>query len=175
MDRKQGLQRRSRHGIAGFLLRVLLFALIWLVLTEGAVGAWGVGLPVVVLAGCASLALPGARPWRWQLPGLLVFIPFFLWHSLRGGVDVARRAYLRELPLDPALVEHPLRLPEGPSRIFLVNTVNLLPGTLSAELLGDLVVVHMLDASLPAIRELQQLEAKVAQLFGETLEGTGPS
>ncbi len=170
-----GQARGLRQQLSGGLYRFPLFVLVWLGLTEGDLKAWGLGLVVAVLAAWASLALPGARPWRWKLPGLLAFIPFFLWHSLRGGVDVARRAYLPRLPLDPALVEHPLRLPDGPSRIFLVNTVNLLPGTLSAELRGNLAVIHMLDASLPAIRELQLLEAKVARLFGETLEGTEPS
>jgi len=77
-------------GFARFCFRAVLFALLWWMLTEGAADSWLVGAPVVVLAALASgVLLPGTS---WSLPGLLRFIPFFLWHSLRGGVDVAGRA-----------------------------------------------------------------------------------
>lgn len=37
-------------------------------------------------------------------------VPFFLWHSLNGGVDVAWRAFHPRLPITPELIEYPLRL-----------------------------------------------------------------
>jgi len=96
-------------GLARFCFRTALFALLWWILTEGAVYSWLVGAPVVVFAVLVSgVLLPGTS---WSLPGILRFIPFFLWHSLRGGVDVAGRALHPRLPISPGLLEHKWRLP----------------------------------------------------------------
>lgn len=146
--------------------RLLLFSFIWAVLTEGERSSWGIGLVTVVLATGAALALPSTSPWRWRLGGALRFLPYFLFHSLRGSIDVSRRALHPRLPLDPAFVPYRVRLPAGGARIFLANTVNLLPGTLSVGLDGDLLTVHMLDGQSSHRRELAELEERVADLFG---------
>lgn len=168
--------RSERQGFAapawwrGLLARLAGFALIWGVLTGGAADTWPAGSLAVATAALVSLALRPPRPWRMRLGGAVRFVPFFFRQSLRGGLDVARRAFSPGLPLNPVLVEHPLRLPPGTARIFLLNTVSLLPGTLSADLRGDLLVVHGLDAELPLAADLRRLEALVADLFGEARE-----
>ncbi|BCR03572.1 hypothetical protein DESUT3_06410 [Desulfuromonas versatilis] len=151
-------------------MKTTLFAALWIVLTGNSPDSWTVGAVTVLAAVTASLALDPRKTRPWRPWALCHFVGFFLWNSLRGGLDVARRAVHPALPLDPVLVEHPLLLPEGSGRVFLVGTVNLLPGTLSAEISGDVVVIHMLDGSLPAIRELQKLEQRVAALFGIGLD-----
>lgn len=156
---------RGRRAAA----RLLFFAFLWFVLTEGESGSWIVGGPTVLLAALASLALPSPASWRWRPAGAARFVPYFLRQSLRGGFDVSRRALDPRLPLQPALVRHPLRLPPGPWRIFFANTVNLLPGTLSAELEEDRIIVHVLDAGPDSLRELGEVEEKVADLFGIAL------
>ncbi|MEW6037135.1 MAG: Na+/H+ antiporter subunit E [Pseudomonadota bacterium] len=148
--------------------RAVLFALFWWALTEGD-GAWWFGLPMIAIAVAASLALMpvGARLWR--PAGLVHFLGFFLWHSLEGGIDVARRALHPRLPLAPVFVTYPLRLSEAGACVFLANTISLLPGTLSAELEGRLLRVHVLDRSLPVMRMLEAVEERVAGLFGASL------
>jgi multicomponent Na+:H+ antiporter subunit E len=93
------------------------------------------------------------------------FVPFFLWHSLKGGVDVAWRAFHPRLPITPELIEYPLRLPPGLPRVILVNTVSLLPGTLSAELGGQVLKVHVLDSLGDFLAELETLEQRVGCMF----------
>ncbi|MBE0599059.1 MAG: Na+/H+ antiporter subunit E [Desulfuromonadales bacterium] len=143
---------------------------LWLLLTGADAGSWVIGGPAVLLATLLSLRLRSPVAWRWRPAGLLRFVPYFLWHSLRGGLDVTRRALHPRLPIAPALVYHTLRLPPGPSRVFLANTINLLPGTLSAELQDSRLTVHMLDAALVNVMELQRLETRVADLFAVSLE-----
>ena len=158
-------------GFARFGFRAVLFALLWWMLTEGAADSWLVGAPVVVLAALASgLVLPGTS---WSLPGLLRFIPFFLWHSLRGGVDVAGRALHPRLPISPGLLKYQWRLPTGLPRVFMANTVSLLPGTLSAELGEQFLHVHVLDQSSAFEAELTVIEARVARIFGLKLAADG--
>jgi len=144
--------------------RLVLFTALWWVITEAAANSWYLGVPVVVIAAWVSvLLLPGVPL---SLPGILRFIPFFLWQSLRGGVDVARCALHPSLPISPAMVEYRWRLPEGFSRLFMANTVSLLPGTLSAELDENCLHLHVLDKSGDFSSELVDVEQRVADLFG---------
>lgn len=107
----------------------------------------------------------------------LRFVPFFAYCSLKGGVDVAGRAFSPRLPLTPAMLDYSLRLPKGTARVFFANIVSLLPGTLSTDIRGDTLMVHVLDNTSPVFEQLQRLEVAVARLFGcligsENTEGT---
>ncbi|MEA2094975.1 MAG: Na+/H+ antiporter subunit E [Pseudomonadota bacterium] len=154
-----------------FAFRTVLFALLWWILTEGAINSWLVGVPVVVFAVLASGTLLPAV--SWSLSGIVRFVPFFLWRSLYGGVDVARRALHPRLPISPGLFDHRWRLPPGLPRVFMANTVSLLPGTLSTELDEEHLCVHILDHTGDFASELTLIEARVAQLFGLNLVADG--
>ncbi len=146
------------------MLRLVLFALMWWILTDGAMDSWPVGLPVVLLATLLSVMLMPAL--SWSLRGILRFIPYFLWYSIRGGVDVARRAMHPRLPISPGLFDYSFRLPPGLSRVFMANTVSLLPGTLSVELDEEILRVHVLDETGAIDEELHMLENRLADIFG---------
>lgn len=148
-------------------LRAALFALLWWLLTEGQHDSWWFGAPLVLLATAASqvLAPPSPRSFR----GLLHFVPFFIGHSLKGGIDVAWRALHPSLPITPILVDYRMRLPDEQARVFMVNTASLLPGTLGARLEGERLQVHVLDGRGSYQAELEALEQRVAALFLLTL------
>jgi len=152
------LLRRSfwRLGVLTFL---------WWVLTEGSSDAWKFGLPVVILASLTTLTLRSGFNWRCRPIGMIRFLPFFFRQSLSGGIDVARRALSPRMPLAPLLVDYPLRLPKGPARVFLADTVSLLPGTCSVSLEDGCLRIHVLDGSLPVYQALQTVEERVAELF----------
>jgi multicomponent Na+:H+ antiporter subunit E len=145
-------------------LRAVLFALMWWILTDEAMGSWLVGAPVVLFATLVSVVL--LPPLSWSLLGIVRFVPYFLWRSLYGGVDVARRALHPRLPISPGMYDHRWRLPPGLPRVFMANTVSLLPGTLSAELDEEHLRVHVLDQTGTFALELKVIEARVAGLFG---------
>lgn len=151
--------------VTAALARSGLFAVLWWALTEGA-GGWGFGAAVVVLVSAVSLWLanPGRR--FGSLRGTLRFVPFFLGQSLRGGVDVAYRAFHPRLPIAPAWRVYSLRLPEGPARVFMMTALTLTPGTLSVEAEGDNLRIHVLDGRLPIAQTFHRLETRVAHAFG---------
>lgn len=142
-------------------------AVLWWALSAGR--GWGFGLVAVVLTTAGVLWLLPPRPlgWRWRrLPG---FAGFFLWQSLRGGVDVARRALRWELALEPVLLSYRCRLRGGIALSLFANTISLLPGSLTADLNGRELLIHCLSSSATLEQELRELEEQVARLFGQTL------
>jgi multicomponent Na+:H+ antiporter subunit E len=154
--------------IPTLLWRALLALALWWVLAEGNMQGLGLGLSFALLAALSSLLVLPASPTDNGLARLLSwlgFIPFFLWQSLLGGIDVARRAYHPRMPLYPAVITYPLGLAEGWPRVFFLNTVSLLPGTLVVKLEGNTVRIHLLDGRGDPIPALRQIEERVAGLF----------
>lgn len=148
-----------------FLPRFGLFGLVWFLLTGADAASWVVGGPVILLAVAVSLALAGPASDSPALSGLFPFGLFFLRQSLLSGIDVMRRALSPGLLLNPGLVTYDSFLPPGPALVLFVNTISLLPGTLSVDLDDHTVLVHALDVELPVWASLQNLEGRIAALF----------
>jgi len=82
---------------------------------------------------------------------------------------VARRILAPVLRVNPGLVSYRTRLRGSGARLLFTNCVNLLPGTLAADLQRDRLRLHLLDAGVDPERELRRLEQAVARVFHETL------
>lgn len=159
LNERRSLARRS-------VPFALACAVLWWVLSAGEPASWLLGAPVVVLSALAAAVLAPPARVRISLSGIAAFLPFFVWRSLAGGLDVARRALGWRLDIDPVLVTYRLRcLPDsGPARVVFLNILSLLPGTLAADIAGDAVHLHVLTA--PArIDDLERLETHVARIF----------
>lgn len=144
----------------------LTCALVWWVLAAPRTDAWVAGAIAVVLGVAIHTALGGRRDTGIRPVALPAFVPFFLWQSVRGGLDVARRAFTPSLPLAPGFIDYRVGLPEGPARVFFVNCISLLPGTFSADLQGRMLRVHLLADDGSGQERLVDLEARVGRLFG---------
>lgn len=162
--------QRGSISFARLAARISVFAVLWAILSEGQ--GWEVGIPAVLLA---TATVPVVSPGnRWSLAGLARFIPYFFWNSLRGGVDVAARALNPRLPIDPAVLHYEIRLRSSAARVLMASTVTLLPGTLSADLEGSRLTVHVLAESAPVRVMLGTLEYRIADLFRDHLEAGSP-
>lgn len=157
----------------GILVHLGIYAALWLLLTRGDAASWVVGFPVILLALWARTALLPGPLLRVHPPALLLFIPEFLMLSLKGGIDVAQRAFSRSVRLAPDLLEYPVRLPPGAARVFFMNLISLLPGTLSADIQGDVLSVHVLDREQDTRADLARLEKRVARIFSVPLAREG--
>lgn len=159
----------SVHAVLG---RGTLFAVFWWALSDGRPGSWGVGGVSVALSTWASLYLLPPVETCISRIGLLRFLAFFVMESLRGGAQVAGFALRPRMGLKPAFHEVTLRLPQGMSRVLLANTLSLLPGTLSVELDGDRLCLHVLDDTAPTEAGVRIAEARIAHMLGLALEPT---
>jgi multicomponent Na+:H+ antiporter subunit E len=161
--------RRGRRAAGQFLL----FVLLWVVVAGLEPSSLIIGIPTIGLATWVSLKL-GERHAPQQhsglrLLGLLRFLPFFAIESLRGGIDVAARVMRPRLRIDPGFHRYPLRLKDTTAQVLFVDSISLLPGTLSADLRDGVIDVHALDIGADLEPELQRLEGLVARVFGERL------
>jgi multicomponent Na+:H+ antiporter subunit E len=154
--------------------RFVAFTVLWWVLSEGEPSSWLFGIPFASLASFASLRLTPARGWRLRPAGALRFLFFFAYQSFIGGVDVAWRAIRPSLPITPAFVSYPVRLPTESARVLLADTVSLLPGTLSSGFEGDVLVMHVLDHTQPIVDEVRTVEERIADALGLALGTDGP-
>ena len=149
---------------------LIVCACLWALIAEARLDSWIVAIPFVVAAAFMSVHLSPKREWRWSVAGFLRFAPYFVYSSFLGGLDVAWRSLHPRLPIDPQLIDYDLRLPAGAARVFFMNIVNLLPGTVSADVCGNVLKVHVIDGRQPLHEQLSKLEQVVAALFATRLE-----
>ncbi len=145
--------------------RLILFTLVWLVLCGGGLVHWLFGLPTIILATWLSLQLAETRSSSIRLSILLRFIPFFIVKSIASGFDVMVRVLHPNLPINPGIIDYPLALDHQRARIFLANSITLLPGTITADLNDQRLLVHTLDTSNAVQDSICHLEARVAELY----------
>lgn len=151
--------------IVSALRRGTLFALLWLIASEGTLAAWPLALAGIAGATVASLWLLPAKVVPAISPaGLARFLIWFIRQSLAGGVQVAWLAVQPRLALRPALIELPLTLPPGLPRLLFTAAMSLMPGTLGVRLQGDTLLVHVLDRQQPI--QAEELAERVAGVFG---------
>ncbi|QIK37350.1 Na+/H+ antiporter subunit E [Caldichromatium japonicum] len=154
---------------AALTLRLGLFAGVWVVIAGTDPASWLIGISAVIAASLASWRLRPEGAGQPHLGPALAFIPFFFWSSLKGGVDVAWRVLQPQMRIAPGLHPYRLRLINPSERVLLLASISLLPGTLSADLEGDTLILHALDASDPNALEFEiaHLERRIGSLFGE--------
>lgn len=146
------------------IIRAASFTIIWWMLSNGDTGSWLVGVPMIALTTWVSIHL--LPPIKISLMGALQFVPFFLWQSLVGGLIVAKQAFQPGFQVKPDIAYYHWRLPPGISRVFMVNVVSLLPGTLCLQLSDKKLHFHVLVKTDSYIDELKMIEYRVAKLFG---------
>lgn len=158
-------EKTGKDRIVGMLSTAILFAGLWWVLSDGSVASWLIGLPALASAAWASRRLDGLSAARVSLLGLARFVPFFLWQSLRGGVDVALRTLAPRMRIRPGFSHYRTGLNTPSARTLFVNCVSLLPGTLAADLQGEWLEIHALSIESDPHAELARLERVVARVF----------
>ncbi|QIE43114.1 Na+/H+ antiporter subunit E (plasmid) [Rhodobacteraceae bacterium SC52] len=113
---------------------------------------------------CGGLALASIVPPRLSFFAAAGLATFAALGVLRGAVDVSFRS-LDPSALQPGCLEWRTTLPEGRARRLFALLITLMPGTLTARLKDDLLVVHALNPSETVTAELAELEARIARLF----------
>lgn len=152
-------------------LRFIVFFAVFIAFTGLGVEEIAFGATAAAIASAISSRLDSLKMDQFSLRGLVYFIPYFVSISVRGGIDVAWRAFSPSMPLAPGFVEYELRVQPGEAAaVFFAAVISLIPGTLCVEFGStDKVVVHVVDLRSDFEAELKRLERRSAAVFGEAL------
>lgn len=156
-----------RRGALTILSRFGLFFLCWLAMAGTRLDGIAFGIAAALAATFVShrLARPQERPLR--LRKLLILAPGFAWRSIKGGTDVAMRAFHPRLPLKTGWIEYPASLPAGTPRVMMAGEISLLPGTLPAGFRGDRLLIHCLDTDAPVMRQIGAEEKRFGAVVAD--------
>lgn len=164
----------AQRLVPSLLARTATLTAVWWAIVEGDTSVLRYGLVLVPAAVALSLALspPGSpRPSRGpRAIATLRLAGWFLWFSLLGGVDVARRAVSTPLDLDPDVIEHAWRTSDRRVRILVAAFTSLMPGSLSIHQHEDVLELHVLDDPEGSAARIDRLEQRVCAALGATLD-----
>ncbi|MDW7774067.1 MAG: Na+/H+ antiporter subunit E [Desulfobulbaceae bacterium] len=162
---------RSGLRFSRRLFRLLLvYSLIWFVLAGSDPASWIIGIPAVLLAVAVSIFLSPGSSFACKPLSILLFMPHFIILSVLSGIDVMRRTFSLVPRINPGIFSYRTSL-EGSARILLTNVISLQPGTLSADLKGDEILIHVLDREMPLQSNIRNLELRIARIFPQQSGG----
>jgi multicomponent Na+:H+ antiporter subunit E len=144
-----------------FLLLAILSAVIFEARGEGLIFA----VVAAALAAAVAVRLPQQQPPPLRPLGALAFIPFFFFESVRGGLDVALRAFRGRAALHPGFIDFELTLHHPTARVIFVNAVSLMPGTFTARIDAERLHVHTLDTRENVEPRLRRVERRIQAMF----------
>lgn len=117
-----------------------------------------VGVGAAIAATWASMALLPPGDLRLRLAGVPRYGLHFLWQSIVAGIDIARRAFARDMRLSPGLVTYHCRYPGGAACNAFASLTSLLPGTLAVYNEQQALVYHCLNTGQPVPEQLAEEE-----------------
>ncbi|TYP73009.1 multicomponent Na+:H+ antiporter subunit E [Nitrosomonas communis] len=147
------------------LWRSMFFIVVWWILIQGKTDSWFVGLISISLALVTSLILLPPNQFKFSFSGFALFLINFFGLSLKGGIAVAWMAIRLNPDLHPNIHIITLRLPEGVGRVILINTLNLMPGSLTVDLTSSSVYIHVLDERQSIETDVRGIEEKIAHML----------
>lgn len=151
------------------LPRFVVAFLAWLALDRSmAVADLAVGLATAAAASWASVRLLPRGAARVGVPALVVYLPHFLLYSLRGGLDVARRALARDMRLSSGFVDVRTNLPRGFARHTFTTITSLMPGSLPCADSPSMLRYHCLDTAQPVAGQIEAEERALGNAFSGT-------
>ncbi|MCK5065814.1 MAG: Na+/H+ antiporter subunit E [Bacteroidales bacterium] len=77
----------------------------------------------------------------------LVYLVIFTWECIKANFDVAYRVLHPAMPIKPGIVKVKLELKSDFARAMLANSITMTPGTISVDIIDDVLYVHWIYVS----------------------------
>lgn len=112
---------------------------------------------------------PAARYFPWVR--LVLYVPWLIVRMVQSGWHVTRLILHPRLPIDPQIISYKPRLRQPAGLVLLGNSITLMPGTITAEIASDQLLVHAIDPQSGEDIVSGKLEGRVAQMFNRVGRG----
>jgi multicomponent Na+:H+ antiporter subunit E len=161
---------KGRSRYKEIFLKTVLFGVLWWSLVESTFSSWLIGIIVVPFAAWLSITLyrnntqKSENTTSFSIVGLLKFLPFFAWQSLKGGYQTASLALSsRAAPAD--FIEFETFLGSRREKILFMHIISLMPGSLTANINGQIIRIHILDINEYSEDGLRDCEQRLSRIF----------
>lgn len=154
------------------LRKTLAYWIIWLFVV-GQVTAYALLLGLFSSLAVAWVDLhrspPPPRPFPWVR--LFLYVPWLIVQVASSGLHMTKLILHPKLPIDPQMISYRPRLRDPAGLVLLGNSITLTPGTITAEIEPDQLLVHAIDSRSAEGILNGTMEGRVAQVFEHVLLG----
>jgi multicomponent Na+:H+ antiporter subunit E len=137
---------------------------------EGLIGL-GVGMSVAFLLRRLYTQSFGVPRTLGAVPAAAVYLVLFVWELVTANVDVAYRVLHPGMPINPDVVEIPLRVETDLAVTTIANSITLTPGTLTMDYdaEGNTLYVHAISTEDPesVVAPIRRWEDYALRIFAE--------
>ena len=105
--------------------------------------------------------IPKFRVWS----RILFYIPWLFYKIIQSSLHLTKLILHPALPIDPQLISVDSKLNHHAAVVLFGNSVTLTPGTITAEVDRNKLIVHAIDKVSGEDLESKQMESKIADIF----------
>jgi multicomponent Na+:H+ antiporter subunit E len=77
----------------------------------------------------------------------VIYLIVFIWECIKANFDVAYRVLHPAMPIKPGIIKVKLSLKTNIAKTILANSITMTPGTITVDLIGDILYVHWIYVS----------------------------
>ena len=121
-------------------------------------------LLVVLLSWRMDIVDEEAAPVQLGLRPFIFYAPWLAWRIFLANIDVARLILDPQLPVSPVIVRVKASQKGDLGRVIYANSITLTPGTVSVDMMGDVITVHALTTKFAESDQSGDMDRRVTQL-----------
>ena len=105
--------------------------------------------------------IPKFRVWS----RVLFYLPWLFYKIIQSSLHLTKLILHPALPIDPKLISVESKLNHHAAVVLFGNSITLTPGTITAEIDRNKLIVHAIDKISAEDFESNQMESKIAYIF----------
>jgi multicomponent Na+:H+ antiporter subunit E len=158
---------RSRPISSEFLFLKAMALFVFWVLLSGSFEWIHLGLGLICSFAVAwinsghALFVPRFRLWL----RTLLYLPWLFYKIIQSSLQLTKLILHPALPIAPQLISVETKLRHHAAVVLLGNSITLTPGTITAEVDRNKLIVHAMDKTLAEDITSKQIESKIADIF----------
>ena len=121
-------------------------------------------LIVVLLSRRMAIVDAEAAPVHLGLRPFIFYAPWLVKEIVVANIDVAWRILHPQLPIQPNILRVKASQKGEIGRVIYANSITLTPGTVSVEMVGDIITVHALTIEAAKFDQSGEMDRRVTQL-----------
>lgn len=96
---------------------------------------------------------------------ILLYFPWLFYKIIQSSLHLSKLILHPSLPIAPQLISVDSELRHHAAVVLFGNSITLTPGTITAEVDRNKLIVHSMDLALSEDLESKQMESKIADIF----------